>query len=338
LVTAVARKEKWYLFRFLWPSAPLKEIVFYMSEEIEPDCDARVLPELITVREVGHAYSIVYSEYCEIVLLLERSSDMKISPVEAWSASLKPSDTPQTRMADTTSWKPLYYVGGVAAIISILSVIIAIPIYILWPPPGGLLPTSSTVINCFSLLQRNWLLGLLSLDFLMLVGVVLGVLICLALYAALKRTSPSVMLIALILGLVGVAAYFAANPAFSMLALSNQYAAATNDAQRSLFVASGIALIANYQGTGFNTYYILASISTLLFAVFMLRSASFSKLTAYMGIATGALTLIPATAGTIGLYLSFLSLIPMIIWYILIARRFFQLGQDIAQEERQQPA
>jgi len=50
------------------------------------------------------------------------------------------------------------------------------------------------------------------------------------------------MTIALGLGLGGIALYFAVNPTLSMLYLSDQYAAATTDAQRSAFLAAGEAL------------------------------------------------------------------------------------------------
>jgi hypothetical protein len=46
----------------------------------------------------------------------------------------------------------------------------------------------------------------------------------LALYAALRRANKSYMAIAMTLGFVGIAVYFASNTAFSMLSLSDQYA------------------------------------------------------------------------------------------------------------------
>ena len=256
---------------------------------------------------------------------------MKTSHVETPLTSLKPEDMPHTQTVDP-AWKPLYKVGGVAALIVVMLIVISIPIFIIWPPPGGLLPTSSTVIDCFTLFQKNWLLGLLGLDLVMLASAVLGIPIYLALYAALRRASPSFMAIALTLGLVGIPAYFAANPAFSMLSLSNQYAAATSDAQRSLFVAAGQAILANYQGTGFDMYYILGAVATLLISAVMLRNAPFSKKTAYVGIAAGVLMLVPPTVGTIGVYLSLISLVALVIWYVLIARRLLMLAQDKSRD------
>lgn len=70
----------------------------------------------------------------------------------------------------------------------------------------------------------------------------------------------------------------------------------------------------------------------------MLRSTLFSKGTAWVGLVMGVLSLVPASAGTVGLFFAFGSLAPIVIWLILIARRLFQLGQMGSQAEKQPPA
>lgn len=59
----------------------------------------------------------------------------------------------------------------------------------------------------------------------------------------------------------------------------------------------------------------------------MLRSSIFSKITGYVGIVTNVFALgfyVPK----IGIVFGLISVLPfLIIWNILIARRFFQLGQ-----------
>ncbi|HYB02718.1 MAG TPA: DUF4386 family protein [Ktedonobacteraceae bacterium] len=222
--------------------------------------------------------------------------------------------------AETTvfPWKPLYRVGGIAALTIVGIMVIQIIVFIASPPP-------STVLGYFTLFHKNALLGLLSLDLLYVVDNALVIPLYLALYVALRRASPSLMAIALAFGLVGIAAYFASNTAFEMLSLSSQYAAANTTVQRVQLLAAGQAMLATYQGTAFNVYYILGAIATLIISVVMVRSAIFGKVTAYAGIAAGALMLIPSTAGTIGLVFAFCSLVPTAIWLILIARRLFRL-------------
>jgi hypothetical protein len=246
------------------------------------------------------------------------------STIESPSASQKPMDTSQALMADS-AWKPLYRVAGVAALLMVVFIAIQSIVFLAWPPPD-------TVLGYFTLFQQNWLLGLLSRDLVYMLSHALLVLIYLALYAALRRVSPSFMAIALTLGLVGIAAYFASNTAFEMLSLSNQYTAATTDAQRAQFLAAGQAMLAIYQGTAFNVYYVLSGVATLIISIVMLRSTLFSKVTASVGIVTGVLMVIPSTVGTIGLYLALMSLVPFAIWCILIARRLFQLAQSVSNE------
>ena len=221
---------------------------------------------------------------------------------------------------EDSAWKSLYRVGGAAALFTLVLIPIQIIIFITWPPP-------STVDGYFTLFQDNWLLGLLNFDLLYMLTNVLMILIFLALYAAIRRVSQSYMTIGLTLGLVGIAAYFASNTAFEMLSLSGQYAAATTDAQRAMFLGAGQVMLEIYKGTAFDVYYVLSAVALLIISAVMLRSNIFSKVTAYVGILMGVLMLVPSTAGTIGLYLALISLVPTAIWLILIARRLFRLGQ-----------
>lgn len=223
------------------------------------------------------------------------------------------------------AWKLLCRVGAVAALLTIVLMLIGVPVFLIWPPPGGLQPTASAVTGCFTLLRANWLLGLLDLDLVMLASTLLLVPVYLALYASLRQTSPSFMATALVLVLVGIAAYLAVNPAFSMLMLSTQYAAATDVTQRASLVAAGQAALASYQRMSFDVYYSLGAVTTLIISAVMLYSPIFSQVTAYLGMVTGILMVVPPTAGETGL--SFLSFLPLVLWYFLIARRLFWLAQ-----------
>jgi hypothetical protein len=140
-------------------------------------------------------------------------------------------------------------------------ILVQIIVYVAWPPPAF----DGPVLPWFELLQDNRLLGLLSLDLLYLVDTALLVVMYLALYVALRRTSESAMLVGTVLGLVGVAAYYASNTAFEMLYLSNQYVAATTEAQRATFLAVPLkAALAAFRGTAFDVYYVLNDIALLV--------------------------------------------------------------------------
>jgi hypothetical protein len=227
--------------------------------------------------------------------------------------------------ADTESveprWKDLYRIGGISCIIAAVLVIFAIIAFFIWPYKPGFTST----INIFTTLQNDRLGGLISLDLLMLVIVPLTILPSLALYVALKRVNESYALIALVLGVIAVASLIPARPLAELVFLSDKYAVATSEAARSQYLAAGEALLAVFSGTAWMVYNVFSVVSGLISSLLMLRSHSFSKTTAYVGI-------INSIAGfgffipVIGIILLFVSTIGTPIWYILIARTFFRLG------------
>jgi hypothetical protein len=186
-------------------------------------------------------------------------------------------------------------------------------------------PEGSTA-NWFVLFQENALLGLLAFEALLIIYVVLSVLVSLALAVALGRVSQSLTAIFLLFSIIGGMAFIAARPAFEMLFLSSEYSAATTDAERVAFLAAGDAMLAIFHGTAFQVSYMLGSITGLIIAAVMLRSTIFSKTTAYLRIASSILDF-GLFVPTVGLFISLFSVVSLLIFNILIARKLFQLGQ-----------
>lgn len=222
-------------------------------------------------------------------------------------------------------WRRLYRIGAVAALVGVGIIPVQMVIFVAWPPPDN-------VLGFFQLFQHNWLLGLLSLDLLYLLQNSLIVLIFLALYVALRRVDESLMSVALVLSLVGIAAYFASNTAFEMLALSNGYASATTAAEAQPFLAAGQAMLAVYRGTAFDVYYVLNAVAILVTSAAMLRSGFFSRSTAYWGLLAGVLMVVPSTAGTIGLILAVASLVPWAVFAVLVALSLLRLSRTSGVE------
>ena len=78
--------------------------------------------------------------------------------------------------------------------------------------------------------------------------------------------------------------------------------------------------------------YVLEGVALLIIAVVMLRSTIFGKVTGYVGIVANVLALgffVPA----IDVFLSLVSVVGLLIWYILIARKLFMLAQGVSNEE-----
>lgn len=250
----------------------------------------------------------------------------------------------QVTNAETTdsAWKSLYSVGGTAALIAAVifrrNLGAEISLFSKHVPPG-------TVIDWFTLIQNNRLLGLSYLNLFDIADYVLVGLMFLALNIALRRTNRSYMAIATTLGPGGIALAFASNTALSMLSLSNQYAAATTDAQRAMFLAAGQAMLTTngtiYQSTGIYMSFLLMAIAGLIVSIVILRSSIFSRVTAYVGILASAfdltycitLAFIPAIdADLIALWTQPAAGLLLMVWHILIGLRLLRLGSGVLIE------
>ena len=111
-----------------------------------------------------------------------------------------------------------------------------------------------------------------------------------------------------------------------MVWLSQQYAVAGSETERAALVAAGQTLLTTYNGTAFSVGYFLSGLAMLLVSMVMLHSAVFSRLTGLAGVVAGVTGLVPASVGTLGFALSFISLLPLLVWLALIGHRFVQWG------------
>lgn len=224
------------------------------------------------------------------------------------------------------SWRPLYRTAGVAALITAVLVPVQLAVFMAYPFPD-------TVAGWFQLLQDNPLAGLVNLDLLLVLDNVLLVVIALALYVALRPTSPSVTTMATSLWLLAIAMFIAANPAVEMLALSNQFAAASSEAQRSAAMAAGQALLASWEGTAFQVGYILGQLAGIMVGLVMLKGHRFGRAipaTLIVGNLVGFGLYLP----TVGVAISAFSGLILWAWYLLIARKFLQLAGPLAHVPR----
>ena len=200
------------------------------------------------------------------------------------------------------------------------------------------------VSDWFALLQSNRLLGLAYLNIFDIVNYVLVGLMFLGLYAALRRANRSYMAIATFLGFVGITVYFASTTAFSMLSLSDQYAVTTTEAQRSMLLAAGKAMLVlnrfsspgAHPGTGGLVSLLLIAVAGMIISVVMLRSAVFNRATACVGILASALDLayciafafVPAVDSEL-LAVGFIPAAGLLwmIWHIMVGWRLLRLGK-----------
>lgn len=250
-------------------------------------------------------------------------------------------------MRTDTRYKGLYTIGGAAALVAAL-----VFRRNLGPEVSlvsGHMPPD-TALGWFTLLQENRLLGLALLNVFDIVDYALLGLVFIALYVSLKRDHETKALIAAVLGITGVAVYFASNTAFSLLSLSDQYAADTTEAGRSALLGAGQAVLAAYnpgtpyQGTGIYLSFFLVAAAGLLISMAMLQSTVFGRKTAYVGLlASGldlgyclAVLLVPGAAlEVIGMLLVASAGLLLMVWHILIGLRLLQMGNSTLRVKKE---
>ena len=230
-------------------------------------------------------------------------------------------------------WSGIYILGAIAALGAVLTGLLEIAITFF---PGGS-AHQETVLDWYMLFQDNWFIGLRNLGLLNIILNTLGLLVYFAIFAALRKNKyfPYAAL-ALLLAFLGIGVFYATNRAFPMLDLSKQYLLAATSAERALLEAVGKSMItvggSHTPGTFLGFF--LAEIAGILMSIAMLRSYVFSRATAYLGILGFSSLLIFEFSAS---FLSGLTDAAMLFsvlgglltmgWYILIARRLFQLAR-----------
>jgi hypothetical protein len=226
---------------------------------------------------------------------------------------------------EAAGWGSLYKVGGTAGLAMVAITLTQFVVFAVAPPP-----LEGTAADWFALFQKSALLGLLGFEILLVVYAVLSILVSLALFVALRRASQSLTAIFMVLSIVGSLAFIVARPALEMLSLSNQYALATTEVQKGIYLAAGNVMVAVFHGTAFQVSYLLGSITGLVLGAALLRSSRFSRTTAYVRIASSVFDF-GIFVPTVGLFISLLSVVCLLVFNVQIALRLLQLAREAHQ-------
>lgn len=216
------------------------------------------------------------------------------------------------------NFSPVYRIAQYLSLIMLILIPLQIAVFIISPPPA-------TVKGFFELFQKSPFLGLLSLDFLYLFNNAIIAVIYLALFMLLYNEKPVTVILAFMFGLIGIACYYPSNPAFEMMTLSHQFTQALPEL-KSIYLAAGEAVMASYTGTTFNAYYVLSTLCLLLFSSAIQKSRHFTKSVGLWGLVSGFFMIVPSSAGKLGMVFSLLSLVPWVIFVILLMSKFMKLA------------
>jgi hypothetical protein len=231
------------------------------------------------------------------------------------------------------NWNIIYKLGIAAAIGAVVVGIIEIAITFL---PGGN-AVQETVLDWFLLFQQNPFMGLRNLGLLNIFLNSFGIFTYLALYGTHRKTpyKPFAAL-SVIISYLGIGVFFATNRAFPMWDLSQQYFAATDEIQKTVFQAAGQAMLSVGASHSPGTFlaFFLAESAGILISFVMLKGKVFERIAAYAGIlGFGCLLIFEFMSSfffglsEIMMLLAMIGGLSSMIWYILIARKLFQLSQ-----------
>ena len=208
-----------------------------------------------------------------------------------------------------------YRVSFWASLAMLVFIPMQIIVFVLSPHP-------TTVQGWLELFKMSWVLGVIHFDGLYIINNIILAIIYVALFLLLVEEHPTLMILATLLGLLGIASYFASNKAVEMFFLSKEYWGGRTNLPDEVFFASVQGLLLAWKGTAFDIYYILNGITLFLISSAMLKSHLFKSSIAIVGFISAFLMIIPSNFGAVGMVFSLLSLIPWYLFTIMIARVF----------------
>lgn len=97
------------------------------------------------------------------------------------------------------------------------------------------------------------------------------------------RATPTLTVISTLFGLLGIAVYLASNPALALAALSDEYRAAADAADRSTAAAAATALLAEYDGVGLDVGSVLILVAVGGLAIAMWRAGTWNRIVPAVG-------------------------------------------------------
>ena len=200
--------------------------------------------------------------------------------------------------------------------------------------------SSVNIVEWFALFQTHPFAAFSRLGIINITTLSLSIPIYLAFPQAFGKHRPILAALASILFFIGTAVYLSSNTVFPLFALSQQYAAAA-EAQKPLLEAAGRAVLAQGADLTAGTFVglFLTQIAGLLITAGMLRGEVFGKWTGIVGLVGFGLmsgffiltAFVPAQYGS-AMLIAAPGALFMIVYQILLARRFFQLGRPGEQK------
>jgi hypothetical protein len=230
----------------------------------------------------------------------------------------------------------LYQMGGVAALLALCvnlsDVILGFG--------GTEIVTYGTrsAADWFAIFHESPFEGLYSLGIFNITYMVAMLPVYFALVWAHRRRQGIQSVMVLVVFLIAMSIYISTNAAIPLLVLSNKYALANTDVQKTIFIAAGEAVLA--RGEDFTPGSFIGLIfsggAAIAISFVMLRGGIFGKVVSWVGIIgfiflslfTICATFIPSFYIIAFYFFGSIGGLLALTWFALVARSFFQLGRN----------
>ena len=220
--------------------------------------------------------------------------------------------------------KWLYRIAGISAIVFVIAYIVIIGLYVPVGKPSG----AEAWLTSMAQNETLWwaILGISILTDFLLVPVALS------LYLVLRTANKSLMLVAMaffglfvILDLALTWTNYA-----SLIALSSNYAAVTNDAQKTIIVTAALYPASVVDSNILFVYNSLTLAMGILLTGLVMLKGEFNKSTAYLGLVTGVLGIVAVAGSFLGFLQSLIILVSVLttVWVLLVGFRLYRLGRQ----------
>lgn len=213
-----------------------------------------------------------------------------------------------------SQWSGLFKSAKIAAIISALVIPVSGVIF-------AVFPQQETIHEWFVIFQQNLIHGIFAEDVLYLVSNLIMIPVLLAIYVSMIKINRSGALLWTVVTFIGIVALIATRPIMEMKHLSDLYAVAGSEAERTALIAAGETLQSYFDGTAYNVHIIVGGFGLMIVSVIMLKNPDYSKATGIMGIIANALSLL-YWIPQVGIVLLSASVLFFEIWVILLAVHF----------------
>lgn len=177
----------------------------------------------------------------------------------------------------------------------------------------------------------NPVLGFVNADGLYVLTNVLVFPMYVALWVRLRVSAPVVAGAGFVAAALSLAVYLPTNVSVELGIVASDAQGATGEAHTAA-VGAVEALVARSVGTAFVAYYLLGAVAIGLFGFALRATGVWGRTAAIMALASAALMLVPSSFGTVGIVVSFVSLVPWMWFCVIAVRRLLRDGGAPVQE------